>query len=82
MHHYQQSIHHKEARGDTYSAGNTRYNIALLLDDAGRPGDALHYARAALDNFRAVGAGASERVALAERLIRDLETKVGSPGST
>ena len=41
-----------EARGDTYGAGQTRYNIALLLSDAGRPGDALHYARAALTNYR------------------------------
>ena len=31
LRHYQQSIAHKEARGDTYGAGTTRYNIALLL---------------------------------------------------
>jgi hypothetical protein len=73
VHHYQRAIHHKEARGDTYSAGQTRYNVALLLDDAGRPGDALHYARAALTNFRQVGPGAAEEAARAQALIDGLE---------
>ena len=48
-----------EARGDIFGAGQTRYNIALLLDDAGRTGDALLYARAALDNFQQAGPGAA-----------------------
>ena len=82
LHHYQQSIHHKEARGDTYGAGQTRYNIALLLARAGRPGDALHYARAALDNFRAVGPGAADRIARAEQLIQLLEAYGRPTGTT
>ena len=41
LRHYQQSIQHDEARGDIYGAGQTRYNIALLLADDGRVGDAL-----------------------------------------
>ena len=71
--HYQQSIRHREARGDIYGAGTSRFNIALLLADNGRPGDALHYARAALANFQHVGHGASAMAAEAEGLIQDLE---------
>ncbi len=71
--HYQRSIRHKEAREDSYAAGQTRYNVANVLATAGRFGDALRYARAALDNFRQVGVGAAERVDLAERLIAELE---------
>lgn len=71
--HYQRSIRHKEAREDSYAAGQTRYNVANVLATAGRFGDALRYARAALDNFRQVGVGAAERIDLAERLIAELE---------
>ena len=31
LRHYQQAIQHEEARGDIFGAGQTRYNIALLL---------------------------------------------------
>ena len=57
MRHYQQALRHRDARGDLYGAGQTRFNIAVLLDDHGRAGDALHYARAALTNFQQVGTG-------------------------
>ena len=79
--HYQRSIRHEEARGNVYTAGQTRYNISTLLARNGRFGDAMHYARAALDNFRQVGAGAADKVDLTERLIADLETlrRVGLP---
>ena len=73
LHHYQQAIHHHEARGDAYGAGQTRYNIALLLQGAGRVGDALLYARAALTNFREIGPGAASDVDDAEALIERLE---------
>ena len=73
LRHYQQSIQHYEARGDVFAAGQTRHNIALLLDDAGRTGDALHYARAALDNFRQAGPGAVSYADLEQQLIADLE---------
>lgn len=73
LHHYQQAIQHEEARGNTYGAGNTRYNIALLFYQAGRPGDALHYARAALNNYRDVGPGASTEAQKAQTLISHLE---------
>jgi tetratricopeptide (TPR) repeat protein len=73
LHHYQQSIRNEEARGNIYGAGVGRYNIALLLQDDGRPGDALHYARAALHDYKRVGPGAAEKVALAQELITRLE---------
>ena len=74
LHHYQRSIQHKESRGNTYGAGQSRYNIAPLLAGADRPGDALHYAHAALDNYRAVGPGAAAAVAQARALIDRLTT--------
>ncbi|MCA1694445.1 MAG: hypothetical protein LC749_06815, partial [Actinobacteria bacterium] len=79
--HYQQSIQHEEARGNTYGAGHTRYNIAQLLNQAGRPGDALHYARAALNNYRDVGPGATTDAQQAQTLIYDLEQDIeqGTP---
>ena len=71
--HYQQSLRHMEARGDTYGAGQTRFNIALLLANNGRASDALHYARAALTNYQQVGPGAAALAAQAEELIQQLE---------
>jgi tetratricopeptide (TPR) repeat protein len=73
LRHYQQSLQHKEARGDIYGAGGTRYNIAALLASTGRTGDALLYARAALNNFQQAGPGTVGHAAEAERLIAALE---------
>ena len=77
LHHYQQSIRFDEARGDTYGAGQTRYNIALLLRGDGRPGDALLYARAALHDFERTGPGAAQDAADARDLITELEQGTG-----
>jgi tetratricopeptide (TPR) repeat protein len=71
--HYQQSLHHSEAVGDTYSAGQTRLNIALLLDNNGRADDALHYARAAVTNLQHVDPSAAEMAGEAAALVRKLE---------
>ena len=73
LRHYQQSIAHKEARGDTYGAGRTRFNIALLLEDAGRLADALLYARAALSDFENFGPGAAQLAAQTRDLITRLQ---------
>ena len=73
MSHYQQAIRHQEARGDLYGAGQTRFNIAVLLADHDRPGDALHYARAALTNYQQVGPGAQAEQIETDRLIQQLE---------
>jgi tetratricopeptide (TPR) repeat protein len=75
LRHYQQSLVHNEARGAIYDAGRIRYNIALLLAEDGRVNDALLYARAALDNYRQVGPGGTDRVGLALQLIADLELR-------
>ncbi|HTS98956.1 MAG TPA: tetratricopeptide repeat protein [Streptosporangiaceae bacterium] len=76
LYHYQQSIQHEEARGNAYGAGQTRYNIALLLGGDHRPGDALHYARAALHDFERLGPGAAQDAADARGIIADLEQQV------
>jgi tetratricopeptide (TPR) repeat protein len=75
LQHYQQSIKHKEARGDIYAAGQTRYNIALLLERYSQIGDALLYARAALDNFQRVGPGAASGAEGSRQLIAFLEQR-------
>jgi tetratricopeptide (TPR) repeat protein len=73
LRHYQQSLQHNEARGEIYEAGLNRYNIALTLSDDGRISDALHYARAALENFQEAGPGAADGVDGARQLITDLQ---------
>jgi tetratricopeptide (TPR) repeat protein len=73
LRHYQQSIVHKEARGYTYGAGLTRFNIALLLADDGRRADALLYARAALSDYENVGPGATQAATDTRNLITHLE---------
>jgi tetratricopeptide (TPR) repeat protein len=75
LRHYQQSIQHHEARGDVYGAGQTRYNIAILLAGDGRADEALPYARATLANFRQAGPGAADDAASAEQLIAHLEQR-------
>jgi tetratricopeptide (TPR) repeat protein len=77
LRHFQQSVQHNEARSDIYGAGQTRCNIAILLDGDGRVSEALLYARAALDNFRQVGPGAAADAAHAEQLIAYLEQRKG-----
>ena len=77
MDHYQQAIRFKEARSDIYGAGPTRYNIAVLLGNDSRPGDALHYARAALHDFQRTGPGAAQQTAITRDLITQLEEAVG-----
>ena len=73
LRHYQQSLHHEEARGNIFGAGQTRYAIAVLHTRAGRAGDALAYARAALANFQQAGPGAARDADRARQLIADLE---------
>jgi tetratricopeptide (TPR) repeat protein len=75
LRHYQQTIHHDEARGYIYGAGQTRLNVARLLAGDGRITDALQYARAALANFQQAGPGAAADAANTERLIAGLEQR-------
>jgi tetratricopeptide (TPR) repeat protein len=71
--HFQKSLAHDEARGNTFGAGQTRHNIAAMLAADGRPADALLYARAALHDFEGLGPGAAEDVAATQGLIADIE---------
>jgi tetratricopeptide (TPR) repeat protein len=71
--HFQKSLAHEEARGNTYGAGQTRHNIAAILAADGRPDDALLYARAALHDFEQVGPGAGQDVAATRDLIAQIE---------
>jgi tetratricopeptide (TPR) repeat protein len=75
LRHYQRSVQHQEARGDIYTAGLTRHNIAVLLDVNGRADDALHYARATLDNYQQGGPGAAYQADRERRYIADLEQR-------
>ncbi|MCU7724557.1 CHAT domain-containing protein [Actinoplanes sp. KI2] len=71
--HYQQSIRLREAVGDRYRAGQTRYSVAFLFACAGRTGDALLYARAALADYAPYGAGAAADIEVAQSLIALLD---------
>ena len=82
--HYQQSIRLQEAAGDRYGAGQTRHAVAVLLAAAGRTGDALLYARAALADYAPYGAGATADIEQVQELIDFLDpaaepTRDGAP---
>jgi tetratricopeptide (TPR) repeat protein len=82
--HYQQSIRLREVTGDRYGAGQARHNVAVVLAGAGRTGDALLYARAALADFAPYGDGAAAATEHVRRLIALLDppaepTPTGAP---
>jgi len=56
---------------DAACAGRPR--IAVLLQEDGRPGDALLYARAAQHDFERVGSGDADLIPQAKALVADLE---------
>jgi hypothetical protein len=71
--HYRESIRYEEQAGNLYGAGQTRYNVALALAQAGRLEDARLYAQAALRDFESLGAGAAATVDKTRDLIASLE---------
>jgi tetratricopeptide (TPR) repeat protein len=71
--HFQKALQYKEQSGDRYHAGQTRGNIALALADAGRFGDALVYAQAALRDYEHIGAAAADMLDQTKQLIADIE---------
>jgi tetratricopeptide (TPR) repeat protein len=76
LQHYQQSIRFDEQAGDIFSAGQARFNVAVVLFRAHRFEDARAYAEASLSHFQSFGDRASEDVRRCERLlaaIRDME---------
>ncbi|MDI6770223.1 MAG: tetratricopeptide repeat protein [Anaerolineales bacterium] len=76
LYHYNQDIHYDELAGNQYGAGQTRFNIALMLSQNERLSDALLYARAALRNFEPYGPGAAEEVERTQGLIAWIEQEM------
>jgi tetratricopeptide (TPR) repeat protein len=77
LYHYNQDIYYDEVAGNIYGAGQTRFNIALMLFQNGRTSDALLYARAALRNFESYGGRAKDMEDRAKGLIGEIEGKMG-----
>ena len=73
LRHYQQDIRYSEEAGDQFGAGETRYNVALALLDAGRLDDARAYAEAALANYQTFGERAAAEIQRTERLIAAID---------
>jgi tetratricopeptide (TPR) repeat protein len=71
--HYTKAIHFREAQGNRFGAGRTRYNVALTLARAGRFADAREYARAALRDFESYGARAAADLEDTRRLLAQIE---------
>jgi tetratricopeptide (TPR) repeat protein len=76
LEHYNKSVQYKEAAGNIYAAGNTRFNIALMFFQNGRLTDALLYARAALRNFESYGGRAKDMEDDAKGLIEWIEKRM------
>ena len=79
--HWRESIRYKEAAGNVYLAGTTRFNVAVALARSGRLVDALEYARAALRNFEPYGQGAAADIQRARGLIAQIEGAMGGRGA-
>jgi len=77
--HYQRSIRSEMAQANRFGAGQTRFNIALMLAGADRRAEALLFARAALTDFEHYGERAASDATDARALIALLEE--GSSGS-
>jgi len=72
LQHYRQAIHLATTTGDSYRAGQTRHNAALLLAGAGRTTDARAWATAALRDYETVGPGAQTKIDATRNLIAQL----------
>jgi tetratricopeptide (TPR) repeat protein len=70
--HYRQSIQYDEMQGDLYRAAQSRFNIAIVLASAGRRGDALEYAKAALRGYENYGERATEKIEKTLKLIAEI----------
>lgn len=73
LHHFQQAIRYREDSRDRYGAGRTRFNVALALAKAGRAGDALLYAYAALRDHEPYGPSAAADIDKTQALIAAIE---------
>jgi tetratricopeptide (TPR) repeat protein len=73
LHHWRQAIRYADEVGDTYMAGQRRYNVAVALIHAGRLPDARAYAEAARANFQSFGDRAAQNIQNAEQLIAEID---------
>ena len=80
--HYQNAIRYQERQDNRYGAGQTRFNAAVDLLNAGRRHDAMLYARAALRDYEEAGPGASTKAGEARRLIARLEQEAPNVSGT
>ena len=71
--HYRDAIRYREKQGNVYGASGTRFNVALALAGAGRPQDALEYARAALRGYESYGESAAGDIQDTRQLIERIE---------
>ena len=76
--HFREAIRYREAQGNRYGAGQTRYNVALLLAQHGRLPDARLYAEAALRDFESYGARAAADVQNAQQLLALIDQLLNS----
>ncbi|NES12513.1 MULTISPECIES: tetratricopeptide repeat protein [Micromonospora] len=72
LNHYQQSIRYEGRANNRYGAGQSRFNIAVLMSQHDRIGEALLYARAAMRDFEAYGTAAAEAVERVRHFIGEL----------
>jgi tetratricopeptide (TPR) repeat protein len=76
LQHYREAIRYAELTGDLYRAGTRRFNVALVLRDAGRFADAREYALAALRNYETYGEREADMIERTKRLLARIESRM------
>jgi tetratricopeptide (TPR) repeat protein len=76
LRYFRESIRQYDDAGEIRSAGEIRFNVAITLKNAGRFGDALAYAEAALRSFEAVGDESSSIARDSQRLIGSIREMI------
>lgn len=74
--HFCEAIRYREMQGNFFSASGARFNVARVLAQAGRPQDALEYARAALCGFESFGERAADWIQQTQQLIGEIEQEL------
>jgi tetratricopeptide (TPR) repeat protein len=73
LRHYRESIRYNEGVRDRFGAGETRFNAALALADAGRFADAREWAQSALRDFEACE-NADQEVVMTLQVLEQIES--------
>ena len=81
LQHYRKSIRYKEDAHNLYGAAVTRQNVAVTLAQDGRLTDAMHYAKAALDNFQTYGDRASPEILQTLQLVARIDQALKAKGA-